>query len=120
MSFELVAFGWIFFVTDPNAVVLSVWIGVDGCLWPISSTVFHAGIACCELIYSAPISASAAEVITFFMMFAMFNTDPLFAWFAAFSDMKNVDQICSLILVRSGRMHQYVLLEPCRSRCRTE
>ena len=100
--------------------MLYVWIGVGGCLWPISSTVFHAGIACCELIYSAPISASAAEVITFFMMFAMFNTDPLFAWFAAFSDMKNVDQICSLILVRSGRMHQYVLLEPCRSRCRTE
>ena len=40
MSADLVAFDWRFFVTNPNDVVLSVWIGVGGCLWPISSTVF--------------------------------------------------------------------------------
>ena len=45
--------------------MLYVWIGVGGCLWPISSTVVRAGIAYRELIYSAPISASADEVITF-------------------------------------------------------
>ena len=65
MSVDLVDFGWRFFVTNPNAVVLSVWIEVGGCLWPVSSTVVSAGIACGEFIYSAPISTSAAEVITF-------------------------------------------------------
>ena len=65
MSIELVAFGWSFFVENNSAVVLSVWIGVGGCLWPISSTVVSPGISYRELIYSAPISASAAEVITF-------------------------------------------------------
>ena len=65
ISVGLVAFGWSFFATNPNSVVLSVWIGVGGCLWPISSTVVRAGIAYRELIYSAPISASADEVITF-------------------------------------------------------
>ena len=88
MSIDLVAFGWIVFVTNPNTVVLSVWIGVGGCLWPISSTVVIAGISCHELIYSAPISASSAEVITFFMICAMVNTAPLFDGFAAFFYMK--------------------------------
>ena len=73
-----------FFVTNPNTVVLSVWIGVGGCLWPISSTVIHTGIACRELIYIAPIYASASEVITFFMICAMVKTALLFAGFAAF------------------------------------
>ena len=65
MSVGLVVFGWSVFVTNPNDVVLSVWIGFGGCLWPISSTVVRAGISFRVLIYSAPISASAAEVIMF-------------------------------------------------------
>ena len=67
MSIDLVDFGWRFFVTNPITVVLSFWIGVGGCLCPIYSTVVCAGIASGELIYSDPISASAAEVITFFL-----------------------------------------------------
>ena len=67
VSVDLVAFGWRFFVTNTSDVVLSVWVGVGGCLWPISSTVVRAGIDFRELIYSAPVSASAAEVITFLL-----------------------------------------------------
>ena len=88
MSVHLVDFGWRFFVTNLNYVVLSVWIGVGGCLWPISSTFFCAGTACRELIYITTISASAAEVITFFMICAMFKTAPLFSGFSALFDMK--------------------------------
>ena len=88
MSIELVAFGWSFFVENNSAVVLSVWIGVGGCLWPISSTFVSPSISYRELIYSAPISASSAEVITFFMICAMVKTAPLFSGFAALFDMK--------------------------------
>ena len=102
MSADLVAFDWRFFVTNPNDVVLSVWIGVGGCLWPISSTVIRAGIACPELIYIAPIYASASEVITFFMICAMVKTALLFAGFAALFDMKTFPPalLLSLGLVR--------------------
>ena len=64
--------------------MLSIWIGVGGSVWPISSTVVCAGIACRKLINSDLISVSAAEVITFLMIFEMVKTDPLFAGFAAF------------------------------------
>ena len=50
MSADLVDFVWRFFVMNPNDVVLSVRIGVGACLWPISSTVVFAGIACRKLI----------------------------------------------------------------------
>ena len=119
MSVDLVSFGWRFFVTNPNDVVLSFLVGVGGSLWPIYSTVLLAGIDCRELIYSAPISAFDAEVIKFFMICEMVKTPPLFAGFAALFDMKNVHQLCSLLLVRSDRMHLCVLLGPGRSRCRT-
>ena len=36
MSIALVCLGWILLLTTPLAVELSVWIGVGGCLWPIS------------------------------------------------------------------------------------
>ena len=78
MSVDLAALGTIILSTNPNAVVLSVWIGVGGCLWPISSSRRRAGIACLEFKYSAPISASAAEVMTFFIILAMLSTAPLF------------------------------------------
>ena len=119
MSVDLVAFVWRFFVTNPNAVVLSVWVGIGGCLWPIPSAVVRAGIACCELIYSAPISASADEVITFFIICTMVKAAPLFSGFDALFGMKKIHQICSSLLVWSGRMHHCVLLGPCHSRCMT-
>ena len=88
VSVDLVAFGWRFFVTNPDDVVLSVWIGGFGCLWPIYSTVVCAGIYFCVLIYSASIYVSAAEVIQILMICAMFKTTPLFSGFATLFDMK--------------------------------
>ena len=119
MSVDWVAFVWRFFVTNPSAVVLSVWIGVDGCLWTIYSTAIRGGITCRKLIYSAPISASGAEVIRFL-------------WFVQWSRLlhcllrlicclkwRNIHQLSPLLSVWSGRMHGCVLLGPCCSLCRT-
>ena len=77
MSVDLVACGWRFFITNPRAVVLSVWMGVGGCGWPISSAVVRAGIAWREFMYRAPISASAADDMTALMIWAIFNMAPL-------------------------------------------
>ena len=57
-------------------------------MWPISSTVVRAGIACRELIYIAPISASAADVIMFLIICAMVKTARFCSGFAALFDMK--------------------------------
>ena len=78
MSSDFVAFGLRFFVTNPKAVVLSVWVGVVGCLWSISSSKQHAGIACLVFMYKAPISAPAADVITVPIVVEMLRTAPLF------------------------------------------
>ena len=77
-----------FFITKPRAVVLSVWIGVGGCTWPISSAVILAGMACLELMKSAPISASAADDTTDLMICAIFSTALLFFGSLELSDMK--------------------------------
>ena len=119
ISVGLVAFGWRFFATNPNSVVLSVWIGVGGCLWPIYSTVVCAGIACHEWIYSAPIFASSAEIIMFFLWFVQWSRLLLcFLGLLRCLTWKNFHQICSSIFVRSGRMHCCVLLGPCWPCCR--
>ena len=57
--------------------VLSVWIGVGGCLWPISSRSLLTGMACLEFKKRAQILASAAEIMTLFMILAVLSTAPL-------------------------------------------
>ena len=52
------------------AVLLSVLIGTGRCLCPSSSKVVMCGIAFYALIYRLPHSASAADDITAFMIFA--------------------------------------------------
>ena len=69
---DLVALGTIILLTNPKAVVLSVYIGVGGCLWPISSNNRLAGIACLEFKNRA-----AADVNTCFMILTMLRTAPL-------------------------------------------
>ena len=59
-------------------VLLSVWIGVGGWTWPISSAVMRAGMACHALMNKAPILALAADDVTDLMIQAMFNTAQLF------------------------------------------
>ena len=78
MSIAFVRFGCIVCFTTPNAVELSICIGVGGCLCPISSSRCRIGTASRELIYSAPSSASAADDITAFIICATVNTAPLF------------------------------------------
>lgn len=88
MSVDLVALGVRFLPTNPRAVVLSVWIGVGGCWWPISMRVVLAGMACLELRNNAPIYASAADNITLFRILAMFSTALLSTGSGALSDRK--------------------------------
>ena len=68
--------------------MLSVCIGVRGCGCPISSSVLRAGTASRPLMNIAPISASAADVITALIIWAMFSTAPLFAGFSESLDIK--------------------------------
>ena len=61
MSIDLSSLLAILWVKTPSAAVLSVCIGVGGCLWPIVSNAWRAGIASLQLTKRAPNSASAAE-----------------------------------------------------------
>jgi hypothetical protein len=53
MSMALVLCGWMLLLMTPNAVVLSVLMGVLGCLWPISVRSWRIGTASHALMYSA-------------------------------------------------------------------
>jgi hypothetical protein len=77
MSIALVRFGCILLLITPSAVVLSVWIGVRGCGWPISSSMFRKCTASFVLMNYEPSSASAAEDITALMIVAMVRIAPL-------------------------------------------
>ena len=88
MSIDLSRFLTMLLVTTPRAVLLSVCIGVGGCLWPIVSNAWSAGIASLQLMKMSPNSASAAEDMTAFMICEMVRTDPLFGGTAELSDMK--------------------------------
>jgi hypothetical protein len=61
----------------PNAVVLSVWMGVLGCLWPISVRSWRIGAASHALMYSAPSLASAALDMAALSILEMLRTAPL-------------------------------------------
>ena len=65
MSMDLERFCWMVSFTIPLAVELSVWIGVDGCRCPISSREWQRGTAKFAFSNRAPISAYAADTITF-------------------------------------------------------
>ena len=80
----------ILFVTTPSDVVLSVCMGVGGCLCPISSRAWRAGIASRQLMKRAPSSASAADDMTAFIICATVRTAPLFGG----SAMKKCTMMC--------------------------
>ena len=88
MSIDLSCLIAMLLVTTLSAVVLSVCIGVGGCLCPIVSNVCRDGIASLQLIKRDPNSASADEDMTAFMICEMARTDPLFGGTAELSDMK--------------------------------
>ena len=77
MSIALVRRGCMLLLTTPNAVLLSVCMGVFGCLCPISCRRLRIGTASHALMYNAPNSASAALDMTPFMIFDMLRIAPL-------------------------------------------
>ena len=61
----------------PTAVVLSTWMGVGGCGWPISAKVRHIILPSFMFINSAPNSVSAADAATIFRMVLRVQIAPL-------------------------------------------
>ena len=68
--------------------VLSIWIGVGGCGWSISSSNCRCGMASFELMNSAPSLASAAEDMIALMICEMVRMAPLLVGNSSFSDRK--------------------------------
>ena len=68
---------FLFDVTIPSAVELSVAIGVDGWIWPISMRAWRSGTASCSLWKSAPNSVSAVEAIILRRVLQNVKTGPL-------------------------------------------
>ena len=88
MSMDLVRFGCILLLMTPSAVELSVWTGIIECLCPISFSIILMYTAYRAMMYRAPILASAADAITFFMICAMARIAPLLAGCSTFSERK--------------------------------
>ncbi len=91
MSITFVRFGWriLLFIT-PSAIVLSVWIGVRGCGWPILVSICRRYLPSFAFKNSAPSSASATDDMTTFMMVTFVMMAPLLGGV--------------LVVVREGKM----------------
>ena len=75
-------------MTKPCAVVLSVYIGVGGCLCPIFPRSWRSGLDYLQLVKSAPSSASDADDMNALMILEIFNTAPLLGGNAVLLDIK--------------------------------
>ena len=78
----------IFLFNTPSDVVLSVWVGVSGCGHPISIKVCLMGTSFCTVIYTAANPASASEVMTNLITWAMDRIDPFHRGIGSYSDRK--------------------------------
>ncbi len=74
--------------TTPSAVVLSVCIGVGGCLCLEYSSVFRAGMASRQLMKRVPISASTADEMTALMIWEIVRIKPLLLGMGSLLDIK--------------------------------
>ena len=90
MSRDLRRFCEILLVTTAQAVVLSVFIVVGGCLCPIISNAWCNGIDYWQLMKRDPSSASAVEHMTALMIWEIVTTAPLFDGMDVSSYMKNI------------------------------
>ena len=77
MSINLVRLGTMFWLVTPTAVELSVWIGVLGCGHPISMRVWIIGTVSLAVMNSLASSDSAAEDMTYLIIYAMIRIGPL-------------------------------------------
>ena len=73
----------ILLLTRSSAVLLSVWMGIGGCGWPISSILLIMGTAVLAFKNNAPSSASAADDITLRIIVYRLRTAPLFVGFGS-------------------------------------
>ena len=90
-------------VTTPCAVLFSVFIGVGGCVCPISSSDWRAGMASLKLMKSAPSPASAADDMTALMVLAIVNTAPLLGGNSVLFDMKKYPPDLLLFFYQRGK-----------------
>ena len=90
-------------LTTPSAVVLSVCIGVGGCLCPIYSSVVLSGTAPRKLMNSTQSSSSAVEDMTVLMILEIVVTALLFGGSAVSSVMKK----CPPDLLRDFASERY-------------
>ena len=97
MSIDFVRRGWMLFVTTPSAVLLSVWIGVSGCLCPILCISFQMDTACNVLMYNLANSASDALDMTDLMMVEVLMIAPLLGGSSTSDDMKKCPLLCFLL-----------------------
>jgi hypothetical protein len=102
MSMALVCHDWMLLLMTPNAVVLSVWMGVLGCFWPISVRSWRIGTASHALMYSAPSLASAALDMTALSILEMLRTTPLLGGLSTLVEQKKwlPAQLRALALLR--------------------
>ena len=88
MSMDFSRFLEMLLWTTPCAVILSVCIGVGGCVCHISSSDWCDGMAYFQLTKSAPSSASVADDMTALIILSIVNTAPLLGGNAMVFDMK--------------------------------
>ena len=88
MSIDLVALAKILLLMRPSDVLLSICMGVHGFGWPSSSSVLRMGTYVLEFKNNAPISASAADDITLWMIVDRLGTAPLFGGVSSSPDRK--------------------------------
>ena len=88
MSIDLVALVKISLLMRPSALLLSVWMGVRGCLWPSYASVLCMVTAALAFKNIAPSSASAADYITLRFFVDRLSTAPLFGEFSLSFDRK--------------------------------
>jgi hypothetical protein len=77
MSIAFDLFCFIFSFKIPNAVELSVWRGVGGCIWPNSVRFTLSGATPWDLYKHAPTSDSSAEGTTFLMTEAILRMETI-------------------------------------------
>jgi len=88
MSMGLVCLGCTLPFMTASAIVLSVCIGVGGCLCPNSSSTILMYTASRAIMYSRASSSLVANDMTLLMMCAMFGTAPLFGGMVVLLDRK--------------------------------
>ena len=86
MSIDFVFRGMMVALDTPTAVELSHWMGDLGCGHPISVRYWRSGTVALAQMKRPASSASAADDMTFLMIYATVRTGPLYVEAGTFSD----------------------------------